>query len=228
MALIIDLPLTDRFSSLVKGLLTYVVHAVPTGWVEQPLLMLMWRQMRRMTYRFAAIMAQLEAGTLPEPGSAPARPAPARPADAPPPPDKPRSLVLPRHVGWFIQIIAETSFWNDELKATLADPRMAEAVARAPHLGRTLRPLCRMLGVRVPAWLRLPRRPRPPRPSRAVQHPPAPEWLKNEPGAICKPDGTIWMRFGASTKWRPGYGIGDTLEEAQKFDPPVRVWPRSE
>ena len=56
--------------------------------------------------------------------------------------------------------------------------------------------------------------------------PPAPDWLVNEPGAMLRADGSVWMRMGASTHWRPGHP--GTLEEAQKFDPPVRIWPRRE
>ena len=59
-----------------------------------------------------------------------------------------------------------------------------------------------------------------------AKFPPAPEWLVNEPGAELRADGTVWMRLGASTKWRPGCGV--TLEEARKFDYPVRIWPRAE
>jgi len=80
-----------------------------------------------------------------------------------------------------------------------------------------------MMGVRKPAWLRLPRRARP---RCVVTHPPAPDWLVNEPGAMLRSDGSVWMRMGASTHWRPGHP--GTLEEAQKFDPPVRIWPRRE
>jgi hypothetical protein len=54
--------------------------------------------------------------------------------------------------------------------------------------------------------------------------PPAPDWLVAEPGAILKPDGTVWMRFGASRTWNPK--CGHTLEAALKFDPPIKIWPR--
>jgi hypothetical protein len=40
----------------------------------------------------------------------------------------------------------------------MADPEMAQLVAAAPQAGRILRPLCRMLRVRRPAYLRPPRR----------------------------------------------------------------------
>jgi hypothetical protein len=109
-----------------------------------------------------------------------------------------------------------------ELEKLVEDPELQALVAAAPQLGRVLRPLCHMLAVKLPPWLRLPRRPRRP----VEKHPPAPDWLVNEPGAELRPDGTVWMRLGASTIWRPG--SGQTLAEAQKFDRPRRIWPRED
>jgi hypothetical protein len=119
-------------------------------------------------------------------------------------------------VSWFV--------WNRhyELEEMLDDPETAAQVADAPQLGSVLRPMCRMLAVKPPAWLRLPRRARP----SVAKFPPAPEWLVSEPGAELRADGSVWMRLGASNHWRPGFG--QTLEEAQKFDPPVRIWPRED
>ena len=229
MTIIIDIPLTDRFSYLIKGLLTDVVAVVTTGWIPVPLVKLLWWRLRRMSTKFTAIMAQYHAGTLPPPRPARVRPAPADPAanpdppPAPPPSPAPRSLDLPRRVGWVIQNIHGASVWRGELEAILANPKLAADVAAAPQLGSVLRPMCRLMAVKLPPWLRLPRRPRRPRP-RGPKFPPAPDWLVNEPGAILKPDGTVWMRLGASTLWKPG--CGQTLEEAQKFDYPRRIWPR--
>jgi hypothetical protein len=81
--------------------------------------------------------------------------------------------------------------------------------------------MCRMLAVKLPDMLRLPRRAR----RRIEKNPPAPDWLVNEPGAELRPDGSVWMRLGASTTWRKP-GFWQSLEEAQKFDKPVRIWPR--
>ena len=231
MTLIIDIPLSDRFSFLIKGLLSDVVAELPMGWVAKPLIKLLWWRLRRMSARFASIMAQYQAGTLPAPAAR--RPAaPAAPADAsgppaePQPAARPRPLELPRRVGWVTQKIAGAEVWADDLKQVLADPRLPAAVADAPQLGSVLRPMCRMMGVRKPAWLCLPCRPRArrPRPSRRRVIPPAPDWAVNAPGAILKPDGSVWQRWGASNHWRPGHP--GTLEEAQKFDLPRQIWPR--
>jgi hypothetical protein len=194
------------------------------------LIRLIWRRLRRMNQRFAEIVAQFRAGTLPavrsrlgeggaqagpEADSAPAEPAAARAAS----PARPQ---LPsQRSGWVIYAIS-WFVWNRhyELEEMLEDPEVVQLVVDAPQLGSVLRALCRMLAVKLPAWLRLPRKPR----RRVVKTvPPAPEWLLAEPGAELRADGTVWMRLGASTKWRPGGP--ETLEEMQKFDRPVQIWP---
>jgi hypothetical protein len=170
-----------------------------------------------MSRRFATILAQLRAGTLPEAGSEARRPAAVRPAGSSGPHEPWRRFGWVIHaVSWFVWVR------HYELEEMLEDPETPAQVAAAPQLGRVLRPLCRMLAVKPPAWLRLPRRARPP----VAKFPPAPDWLVNEPGAELHADGSVWMRLGASTHWKPG--SGQTLEEAQKFDPPVRIWPRED
>jgi hypothetical protein len=44
-------------------------------------------------------------------------------------------------------------------------------VAASPEAGRILRPMCHMVGLKVPEWLRLPRRPRKPRRDPAIPVP---------------------------------------------------------
>jgi hypothetical protein len=175
---------------------------------------LIWRRFRNMKARFASIMARFEAGTLPAPGSARRPPAPDRPSHGP------RSPELPRRYGWVSMTIDRAFLRSWDLEEILDDPDTAAKVAEAPQLGSVLRPACRMLGVKPPPWLRLPRRPRRP----VVNLFPPPDWLVNEPGAELRADGSVWMRLGASTIWRPG--CGQTLAEAQKFDRPRRIWPR--
>ena len=229
----------ERFNSLIEGLFSDVVTKLTHNCAEwplnKPLITLIWRRLHRMSRRFAAILARLHAGALPEattppaPASAPDDPA-ADPAADPVSPPRPAAAPRPpgpsQRLGWVIHAVSYFVLMRHyELQELLEDPETEALVARAPELGRILRPLCRMLNVKPLPWLALPRRPRP---RRVVTHPPAPEWLKHEPGAICKPDGTIWMRQGASTKWRETDLPRWTLEEAQKFDRPVRIWPHWE
>jgi len=72
-----DLSPTDRYSSLIEGLMKDVEASVVWGWVAIPLIKLLWRQLRRMKARFASVLARFRAGTLPAPGSARRDPAPA-------------------------------------------------------------------------------------------------------------------------------------------------------
>ena len=211
----------ERFNRLIEGLFSDITTQATNVWfplppIELVLFKLIWRRLRRMSRRFAVIMAHFRAGTLPAPGSALPRPAtPRRDGLRPQRPSQRLGWVI-YAVSWFV--------WGRhyELEEMLEDPEMAAQVAAAPQLGRVLRPLCRMLAVKLPDMLRLPRRPR----RRIEKNPPAPDWLVNEPGALLRPDGSVWMRLGASTIWRPG--CGQTLEEAQKFDRPRRIWPRDD
>jgi hypothetical protein len=208
---------------LLEGLMNDVEGHVAHGWVPIPVIKLVWKRLRRLKARFVSTMARFLAGTLPAPGSdVPARPARVRPAAASPPAEVPPWLRIPTCSGWLIQRISWflMSRYYD-LEELLEKPEVAASVAEAPQLGRVLRPMCHMLGVKQPDWLRRPPRPR--RPRVVIPPPPPPDWLVNEPGAILHSDGTVWMRLGASTKWRPGGP--ETLEEVQKFDRPRQIWP---
>ena len=217
-----SLSLPDRFTDLIERLMNDVEAEVVWGWTSILLIKLLWRRFRHMKARFASIMARFRAGTLPKAGtlptlgSAPRRATTPRPAAAVPP------LVLPRRKGWVLETINGTMIPGYELEKMVEDPELEALVADAPQLGCVLRPLCRMLAVKPPPWLRLPRRER----RRIEKNPPAPDWLVNEPGAELRADGAVWMRLGASTIWRPG--AGQTLAEAQKFDRPRRIWPRED
>jgi len=213
--------LPERFNSLIDWLMNDVAGSVVWGWIPLPAIKLLWRRLRRLRCRFNSIVARFEAGTLPAAESAvrrvePDPGAPDRPAAAP------RALELPQRVGWVLQMISGALIPGYELEVMLESAGMAALVAEAPQLGGVLRPMCRMLAVKPPAWLRLPRRARP----MVEKFPPAPEWLVAEPGAMLRPDGTVWMRFGASRSWNPR--CGHTLEEALKFDRPIKIWPREE
>jgi hypothetical protein len=205
---------TDRFTTLIEGLYICVSDAVGYGFAEIPLAVLLWCRLRRLARRFASTLARYHAGTLPAPGTARRHPAPARPASGP------RPMELPRRLGWVTHEISMAVFRRYALDDLLDHPQTETLVAAAPQLGRVLRPLCHMMAIRPPPWLRLPRRER----RRIEKNPPAPDWLVNEPGAELRADGSVWMRLGASTIWRPG--SGQSLAEAQKFDRPRRIWPR--
>ncbi len=198
------------------------VGGFPDVLAERVPIILLWRRLRRLSRRFHAIMAKYRAGAVPEAVSATPRAAAARPVGSV------RAKKLSQRFGWAIYAVS-WFVWGRryEMEEMLEIAETAEMVADAPEFGRVFRPLCQMLHVKPPVWLKLPRRerkPRKPRPSRAVVHPPAPDFILNDPAVIIKPDGTVWKRFGCSTTWLAG--CGRTFEEAQKMDRPQKIWPR--
>ena len=228
---------SDRFNSLVEGLFSDVQSRLNDGWFpdagteERSTIIQIWRRLRRMQRRFAEIMAQLKAGTLAQVGAqagaqvgpeVAARPAAESAADRPAG-SAPRWRPL-QPPGWVIHAIS-WFVWNRhcDYKEMLADPEMEAQVVAAPQLGSVLRPMCQMLHVKQPAWLRRVRKAR----KRVKKEiPPAPEWITSQPGAIFKPDGSVWMRFGGSSVY--GKGPYRSLEEAQRWDQPQRIWPRED
>ena len=216
----------ERFNSLIEGLYSDITTRATNPYFpmsEAPaqllLIKLIWRRLRRMSRRFAAILAQLRAGTLPKAGDAAERKVAEAPARASPRPPAPAGTW---RFGWVIHAVS-WFVWNRhyELKEMLEEPEAEALVAEAPQLGRVLRPMCQMLAVKPPEWLRLPRRPR----ARRVKTiPPAPDWILNAANTVQRPDGSVWMHLGMSTHWKPGWEL--TLEQARKLDPPIRIWPR--
>jgi len=85
----------------------------------------------------------------------------------PSPPRPPRGPRLPGHAGWLGSLSSHISAYGSQLQHLLADPDSLSVLRRSPALTRLLHPLCRMLGVAIPAALLPPRPPRPPRASRA-------------------------------------------------------------
>ena len=192
-----------------------VADAVAWNWFPNWFIKLFWLRFRNLKRRFAAIIAAYQAGTLPAPAATASSP-PAKPRRPP----TSRLEGLPTYRGWVPEQIGFTMIPGYELEKLVEDPELAALVAAQPELGSVLRPLCHMLAVRMPPWLRLPRRPRRP----VVNLYPPPASLLAEPGAMLRADGSIWMRLGAST--HKSLGLWESREEVEKFDPPVKIWPR--
>ena len=192
--------LADRLISLIEGLMSDVAACVEWRWLTIPVVVLLWRKLYRMKARFLSIVVRYNAGTLPAPGSAPARvrPSHARPV-APPPP-----LELADYRGWVARTVSRAFLRGWALEEMLEEPELADAVAVVPQLGRVLRPLCHMLGIKLPAYLRRPRRPRAPRPPKPKR---------------------ILIRLGAGELWRGPTAVWPTRAEAQKFDAKTWVYP---
>ena len=64
------------------------------------------------------------------------------------------SARLPREFGWVGRMLPEAAKYAGALQYLLRDPETMALVAKAPQAGRMLRPLCHLLGVRPPEFLR--------------------------------------------------------------------------
>jgi hypothetical protein len=68
---------------------------------------------------------------------------------------------------WLIRLVEPTAQFAGQIEALLQDPEITALLQAAPQAGRIFRPLCRMLGIALPAPLRRPPpriRPRQPKP----------------------------------------------------------------
>ncbi|MBU6357563.1 MAG: hypothetical protein KJS79_12615 [Rhodospirillales bacterium] len=112
------------------------------------LTVLLWSRLQRAIARFA----RLAAGAPPP-----------RPRKTPAPPARARSAPdLPRRRGWLLAPVPEATAAASQLRAFLAEPETRALIAAEPRLGRILRPLCRTLGILLPAPQSRARRPRAP------------------------------------------------------------------
>ncbi len=144
---------------VVIGSQTFVERTPPNrhSTIPGPIWLLLTERLGRLAQRFRALIARVEAGTLPQ-----IRPARIRPATSHPPAPRLPIAHLPSGRGWINARIPDAAPCAGALIVLLQDPAMPELIARAPQAGRLLRPICRALAVDLPDWLRLPPRPRKP------------------------------------------------------------------
>ena len=165
-------------SILIPLLAVVAAHGRILGDLTQPL----WARISRARRLFARLLALLAAGGTPRrPGSRTWRRPPIAPDAAPALPyhvtlgagPLPR---LSRRFAWVIGYIGyRAAGCASQLNHLLQQPGVAEIIAASPGAARTMRPLCRILGIDLPPALRrakLP--PRPPTPPRQKPRPPAP------------------------------------------------------
>ncbi len=132
----------DRFALIIDGLCRMIAASAPQGRLATPLILLVWTRLRRMGARFARLAARVRSGAV-------VRPARVRLA-ATSHPTAPRvGPRLPDGFGWLLRLDPEAACYGSQLQHLLSDPEMASLLSAAPQMGRVLRPLCRMLGVKA-------------------------------------------------------------------------------
>jgi hypothetical protein len=204
------LPLANQLTDLLQALCRIVAVEGRRLHMPRPLIALAWNRVARLANRFLALVHRLNEGKLSPVGTG-RRPASRHPPTGP--------SWRTRHVAWLLRMMrSEVVACAGALEYYLSWPEMAELIREAPHAGRILRPLCRILDVKIPPELRLPRHPSP-QPSSASQPKPA----RGEGEAVARPaGGRTLVRLGAGDLWRAPDALWPTREEAQKFD--AKIW----
>ena len=106
--------------------------------------------------RLRRILDLVAIGKRPRPHTT--RPTPPRAA-----PPKPRTK-FPAKFGWLMAANQHHGAWSmTEIDRFLSDPAVEELVRTIPQAGRLLRPICHMMAVALPDYLKLPAHPRKPR-----------------------------------------------------------------
>ncbi|MCC6719563.1 MAG: hypothetical protein IT555_16905 [Acetobacteraceae bacterium] len=128
---------------------------------HQALLTEAWARIGRMSRRLQTLYSRWQAGTLPR-----LRPSRAgQSVTGQSRTDPPARAYFPRGHAWLASHADHHVRGHaSQLAHLLARPDAEAFLAAVPRAGRILRPLCRMLGIAVPAPIALPPRPRKPRP----------------------------------------------------------------
>lgn len=157
---------------------------------EQTLAVAIFRRLTGLAARLSALAARLEAGTLRPPCQRTRQPAAPR-CRGP--------VVLPRRRGLIAAGGHEIRGHAAQLAHFLNRPGMKDLVAADPRFGRILRPLCHLLAIAPPDFLRLPpreKRPRKPRPRSPKPARTRPDIWRAAWGAPAgaQPVRTIWLQ----------------------------------
>ena len=118
---------------------------------------LLLARLSRAAARFQALFDRWRSNTLPRPCKPRATPLPSRVGQAAAPRLPSAHVWVVAHVGW------QAAGYASQIGYLLDDAEMPEFLTAAPQAGRILRPLCHMLGIQQPNWLKLPARARRPR-----------------------------------------------------------------
>lgn len=164
--------LPDRFAYIINSLCRAAGQGGGKSLVTGALSILIWNRLQRMAVRFAAIVAAVQAGALPQTSRrrTPSRQRVNAPSTKPDGGLSARSrdgnLRLPTAFAWLIRLVPghQMAGCRSQFIHLLWTPEILALLAAAPQLGRLLRGMCRMLGIRldpglIPAALIPPKRP---------------------------------------------------------------------
>jgi hypothetical protein len=173
------LPPAERFDGIMRSVAEALAAQHKEGRLVGRLLGRTWSRLRSAGAKVLALAAAYAAGTLrlrpyrerpyrPRPKAPPEAQDAATPPPKPPPVPVLAEPKLPTGFGWLLKR-ARVAFGRSQMQHLLGQPDMQELIAAVPPIVRHLRPVCRMLGVRVPPGLFPPRRKsrRPPPPPKA-------------------------------------------------------------
>ena len=132
-----------NFTTVLTGLQAAIAVVAARERVLTVLLVAVWGRIGRISARLERLIAQWRAGTLPAPRAQRGRVPGASGS-------KPRSS-LPTTPAWLLVAVREAAPFGTRLEELLSEAECEAFLAAAPQARRLLRPLCRMLGIGVPA-----------------------------------------------------------------------------
>jgi hypothetical protein len=145
-----------------------------------PITVPLWTRLTRASRRLARLMVRLESG----------KPRPHRPGRR----GGPRPPRLPNGHAWLVRALRhEAAAYALQLDALLAEPATQDLLAAAPTAARTLRPICRMLGLDPPALRRPPAAIPAPEPEPEPSPPPPPTQLGPTPPRLAPAPRFTWL-----------------------------------
>ncbi len=167
--------LADRLTTILR-LLRQTLGAPDYARFDLSLKRAIWHRISRFSLRFRALALNPHPRRPRKPS---AKPEPTPEPESPPTRAKKRKL--PGQKGWMLQTFPghHIPYVRGHLISFLEDPDLSRLHGENPRIGRVLRPLCHMLAIPLPDYLKLARKPRPPAPKPAQK--PARRREKPEP-----------------------------------------------
>ncbi len=155
--------LADRFPTIMR-LLRQTLGAPDYARFDLSLKWAIWHRISRLSHRFRALSLNPRPR---RPGKPQPKPEPAPEPESPPAGAK--KSKMPAQKGWLLQTFPghHIPYVRGQLISFLADPDVSRLHGENPSIGRVLRPLCHMLAIPLPDYLKLARKPRPPAPKPA-------------------------------------------------------------